>query len=243
MGCGERCMLISFYIITFGFMVLGAALLGLGIYIRTNGNGLDIVVDTSWHTAAYLMIAIGVMVFLISLLGCLGAVRKSTCLLGTYLSCMIAIFIVELAGAIYAGINRTAVESTIRNKFSTEVKDSYGQPQKNAITTGIDQIQTLFQCCGIDSPFNWTNSKWSNSKPVGNYGPPVPDSCCKMEMPNCGTNPANHYNETIFTEAIYQQGCYIKIRDLISNNIAIAIAILATFGCLQLKGLAYRSGV
>ena len=61
---------------------MGITILAMGIIIRVNSDIIGIVADNSWFTVAYIMIAAGVFIFLIALIGFCGARNGNKCLLG-----------------------------------------------------------------------------------------------------------------------------------------------------------------
>ena len=61
----------------------------------------DIISTISFYSSAtYIMIVIAALVIIIAFFGCCGAMKESKCLLGTYFTIILALFIVMLIGAI-----------------------------------------------------------------------------------------------------------------------------------------------
>ncbi|RDD39596.1 Tetraspanin-11 [Trichoplax sp. H2] len=231
------CLRVIFYIFTLIFVAMGIALLAMGIIIRVNSDLIGVVADNSWFTAAYIMIAAGVFIFLVALVGFCGARNSNKCMLGIYLGVLVVIFILEIAGAIYGAVNRVAIEEAAKAKMTTEVQIRYGQANQGVITDGFNKLQTTFQCCGVNTTTDWYSSAWISGKPSFPYGPAVPDSCCRTSTLLCGVNSTAHANAVIFNATYYSIGCYQAVRNSITNNLGLAIGVLGGFAGVQVLGM------
>lgn len=99
----SSCVKYMIFMLNFIFWLFGGLLLGIGIYAfldkweEANGwvkleNIYDVVLNVS-----LVMIIAGVVVFLVSFAGCLGALRENTCLLKFYSMCLLIFFLTEMA--------------------------------------------------------------------------------------------------------------------------------------------------
>ena len=93
----------------------------------------DIVSNISLYSSAtYIMIVIAALAILIAFFGCCGAMKESKCLLGTYFTIILALFIVMLIGAIlgYSG----NFEEKVKSPLEKALKKYNDQPgdDKNA---------------------------------------------------------------------------------------------------------------
>jgi len=97
LSCGAQCLRILMFVFNFIFFVLGLLLLGLGAYSRVQAKDYDSVLgdDGTVASAGNLLIAAGVLVAIIGFVGCCGAWKKTTVLLGIFAALVILIFIVE----------------------------------------------------------------------------------------------------------------------------------------------------
>ncbi|KAL8178755.1 UNVERIFIED_CONTAM: Tetraspanin-1 [Gekko kuhli] len=86
----------------------GAALLGIGIWVSVDSTSfINLFGPLSANVlqfvnVGYLLIAIGAVLFVLGFLGCCGAQRESKCLLITFFSIILIIFIIEVAAAVVA---------------------------------------------------------------------------------------------------------------------------------------------
>lgn len=91
-GCGHRvtknlsCSLVEYGILIscfiYNFQLLGAAILGVGIYVTVSTGDLQQINDIV-SSPAIGFIVIGAIVFLIAFFGCCGAIRESHCMVIT----------------------------------------------------------------------------------------------------------------------------------------------------------------
>jgi len=131
-------------------VIVGAAVIGLGIYEKLNISDGISSLATSIQILPIIIIVFGVIVLLIALVGLCGAMQQSRILLGIY---MLVLFLLMLGqiGLIVMGF----VE---RGDIETGLQDAW-----NKLTPAdINQIQDQFKCCGFlngtcNSPQNATD--------------------------------------------------------------------------------------
>uniref|UniRef100_A0A3B4EUC2 Tetraspanin n=1 Tax=Pundamilia nyererei TaxID=303518 RepID=A0A3B4EUC2_9CICH len=121
------------------------------------------VVDTLTVDPALLLIVVGSVMFLITFLGCFGALRNTICLLKMFVGLLVAILLLQIAAA-FVGyfFTDTVMERTERLMMKAIERYREDQDLENA----IDFIQKKFQCCGVESYKNWSrNAYFDASKP------------------------------------------------------------------------------
>lgn len=136
-----------FNLLTF---LAGAALIGTGIWAAVTGSVINnIVPDQALATnATYVIIAVGAAIFLIGFLGCCGAVNENRCLLGTFFTLVLILFIVQIVGAVLVIVYRAPVENA--------AAQSLKNVQNNTNTRNVwNEFQYQFKCCGMDGPGDW----------------------------------------------------------------------------------------
>ena len=90
------------FFFNFLFWLFGALLVAVGIYAVfdkwTSGEGfkLENVFDVIFNLA-FLMIIVGLIIFVVSFAGCIGALRENMCLLRFYSLCLLLFFLAEMA--------------------------------------------------------------------------------------------------------------------------------------------------
>jgi len=245
----EGCMssLVKYLLFTTNFLIfiLGTAVFGLGIWVvvdepsfldlfdkaseQLDGESFNVEIYTS---AAYILLVVSALVVIISFFGCCGAFKESKCMLGTYFTLILAMFIVMVVGAVlgYSGDLDKSIKEPLKNamsKYRDDVTDTNDALYwyKEAWNT----VQTEMKCCGVDDARDWGNIAeitWSPdtaNKPLG---------CCmvkqdgsdttQQEQTSCRTLEGNPDNSVY-----YFRGCYTMIKDKIDDhqNIVVGVAI------------------
>ncbi|CAH1156224.1 unnamed protein product [Phaedon cochleariae] len=170
LNCGAKT--IKYLILTFNFLFLitGIILVGVGASIKAYYTQYDLFLDAKYFTLPNLFIATGSLIFIISFLGCYGAMKESWILLLTYSFLLGIIFIFEFSAGIAGYVLRDKTSSYLESTM-LENKKLYGNKDYEAITKMWDIIQAEFQCCGVTSLSDWQNvNNMTDNK--------LPLSCC-----------------------------------------------------------------
>jgi len=246
----EGCMssLVKYLLFTTNFLIfiLGTAVFGLGIWVvvdepsfldlfdkaseQLDGESFNVEIYTS---AAYILLVVSALVVIISFFGCCGAFKESKCMLGTYFTLILAMFIVMVTGAVlgYSGDLEKTIKEPLKNAMS-KYRDDVTQDTNEALfyyKEAWNTVQTEMKCCGVDDARDWgeiTEITWSPdtaNKPLG---------CCMVkqdgsdttlqEQTSCRTLEGNPDNSVY-----YFRGCYTMIKDKIDDhqNIVVGVAI------------------
>lgn len=214
----------------FIIFVIGCVVLGLGIYALVDGASLVNLVNesgvegdiniTAFTSAAYIFIVVAVFVVILTFFGCCGAIKESKCMLGTYFTLILVMFIVMIVGAVLGySTSMDKLESALlesQKKYKDGCTDNC-EPEEIAVTKAWDEVQSSLDCCGTYLEFknNKLNNSWEDVGvyPVGNYK--VPESCCDQfdttTTPNketCRTTP----------QAANLTGCINKLDKTFQDN-------------------------
>ena len=137
------------------FQVIGCVVLGLGIYALVDGASLVTLVDksgvgddmniTAFTSAAYIFIVVAVFVVILTFFGCCGAIKESKCMLGTYFTLILVMFVVMIAGAVLGYSTsmdklQDALEKTMP-QYQDNIDNAKNDSQK-AITEAWNEVQT-----------------------------------------------------------------------------------------------------
>jgi len=229
-GCMANLLKYLLFGSNFVIFVIGCVVLGLGIYALVDGASLVSLVDqsgagddiniTAFTSAAYIFIVVAVFVVILTFFGCCGAIKESKCMLGTYFTLILVMFVVMIAGAVLGYSTsmdklQDALEKTMP-QYQDNIDNAKNDSQK-AITEAWNEVQTSLKCCGTHLEKNATdNNKIVNSwvdfgpYPIGDFQ--VPQTCCAQsdKVDECRKDPlGTQFNVT---------GCFNKLDKTFQDN-------------------------
>ncbi|XP_052065093.1 CD151 antigen-like [Mytilus californianus] len=208
------------------FLLCGLGVLGIGVWIRIDMVEFDELLGKSMvPIAAYVLIAAGGVVMLISLVGCLGALKGHRVLLGLYFIFMLFIFMMEGAAAVMGALFYDQAKPFMSTYVETAMMTKYGDPDYELVTKSVDTLHQKFKCCGFDEPEDWDNA-------TSFTGATVPVSCCRNQnQPSCNTA----YNST----NIYDQGCVDALSDWMTGNLIYLLGVAIAVALFQILGMVF----
>ncbi|XP_022050395.1 tetraspanin-33 [Acanthochromis polyacanthus] len=232
---GYRAIKYILFIFCYFFWVVSAILIAVGTYAKI-AKEKD-VVDTLTVDPALLLIIVGSVMFLITFLGCFGALRNATCLLKMFLAILVIIFLLQIAAGVMGYLfTDTVMERTEKLMMKAIVRYREDRDLENA----IDFIQKKFQCCGVESYKDWSQNMYfecSDTNPsLEACG--VAFSCC-IHLQNqtvlntmCGYG-MQQEEESLARHDIFTTGCLEKIVSWAKNNLLLVAGL--TGGLLLLE--------
>uniref|UniRef100_K1Q141 Tetraspanin-11 n=1 Tax=Magallana gigas TaxID=29159 RepID=K1Q141_MAGGI len=196
-------------IFNFLFLLCGIAVAAMGAYTIFNSEDLSALIgDSMLKKGAYLLLAAGGAVILISTVGCFGALTENKCLLVLYFVVLLMTFLVQAVAGIMGFVFYGQLETYLKSHVEETMNTKYGRKGFNLITLAVDKMQMEFECCGFNSPEDWKNATYFNSSSA------VPISCCvDMTVNDC--------NKVINNSTMYTQGCFPKLLSWVQGNIDI----------------------
>jgi len=218
-SCGGSVIRILLFVFNFICLALGAAIIffGIRVILKYNSSISDVIKETPSH-AAIILLSAGGAIFLISFLGCCGAIRESYRMLHTYSVLIFLCIVAQCVGAYFVlryhhdmskyaedGI-RAALEAYDFNKGPTD-------PANRA----INEMQKQLQCCGAKGRHDWDIRIQTTDV--------YPQSCCKTN----GTNA-----DGCSLENTWNKGCVEAIKDLLTTTIGSLGFIAIGFILIQL---------
>lgn len=244
-GCPAKCakfLLIVFNII---FWLSGAALLAIGIWLRVDSSILQrfgIFVggnDQLFEVGAYVMIGVGAFIFITGFLGCCGAIRENTCMLGTYIFLLVLVMLVEIAVAVLAFVFRNQIREFITEDLIENIRnETYGTVKDNmveytAFGTGLNLFQNELKCCGVEGPGDWDNSISTEI-----FDGDVPYACCALIET---ASPEKPQREDLEGETCtpYPKGCEEGLIEWLEKNALILIGLGIGIACLEIFGIIF----
>ncbi|XP_003220266.2 tetraspanin-1 isoform X2 [Anolis carolinensis] len=203
----------------------GGVLLGIGIWVSVDSSSfLNMFGPLSssvlqFVNVGYLLIAIGAVLFLLGFLGCCGAQKESKCLLMTFFSIVLIIFIVEVAAAVVALVYTSLAETILQGTVTQLLKNEYGKSAD--ITTVWNATMKDLKCCGLSNYTDFDNSYYMSQKHE------YPSYCCEKD-------PCNEAE----AEKSSVPGCFPQLLSEIRKNAGVVGGVAAGICALEIAAMA-----
>ncbi|KAM6158294.1 CD82 antigen [Rhynchocyon petersi] len=219
---GSACVKITkYFLFLFNllFFILGAVMLGFGVWILVDKSSFISVLQTSstsLKVAAYIFISVGAVTMLMGFLGCIGAVNEVRCLLG---------LVKEEMGDIVLKL----------------IKD-YGNSSENSLQETWDYVQEQVECCGWVSFLNWTENEALMNRSITTY----PCSCHNksqeresLEQKGFCTLSRNSNQSSNNAEEwpVYRKGCMEQVQMWLQENLGIILGVCGAVAVTELLGM------
>lgn len=218
----------------FAIFIIGCVVLGIGIYALVDGESLVNIVNNSgaditiqvYTSAAVILITVSVFIVILTFFGCCGAIKESKCMLGTYFTLILVMFVVMIVGAVIGysqsmdEIQEALEKSMVKFKDENDPNYENMKPDEKAVTDAWNTIQGDFECCGtvFGNKTNKINS-WeihnSDTYPTSE-GYRVPGSCCTALFDRDNTTGIEMCRKNPFDYNMV--GCFDEIRDTFDSN-------------------------
>ncbi|XP_076970587.1 tetraspanin-18 isoform X1 [Tamandua tetradactyla] len=224
------CMKYLMFVFNFFIFLGGASLLGLGTWVLVDPTGFREIVTANplLVTGAYLLLAMGGLLFLLGFLGCCGALRENKCLLLLFFLFILVIFLAELSAAILAFLFR---ENLTREFFTKELAKRYqGGNDTDVFSATWNSVMITFGCCGVNGPEDFKFA--SVFRLLTLDSDEVPEACCRRE-PQSREGVLLSREECLLGRDLFlnKQGCYTVILNALETYVylagALAIGVLA----------------
>ncbi|XP_054018142.1 CD82 antigen [Dryobates pubescens] len=244
---GSGCLKVTKYflfIFNLLFLILGAVILGLGIWVLADKTSFIAILQMSspnLKTGASILIGVGLVTMLMGFLGCLGAVKEIRCLLGLYISCLLTILITQVA----AGLVIYFQKQTLKDELASVVQDLIedydpkAEGQKKDLQEVWDYVQKQLSCCGWNGPQDWERNEILLNQSLAKY----PCTCsnhskdaeenkgfCYMPWPVTG-------NVTSADWPVHEQECTDSVEIWLKDNLGIILGACTGVAVLELLGM------
>uniref|UniRef100_A0A8C3YUP7 Tetraspanin n=1 Tax=Catagonus wagneri TaxID=51154 RepID=A0A8C3YUP7_9CETA len=201
------------------FFVLGAVILGFGVWILADKNSFISVLQTSstsLKVGAYIFIGIGAFTMLMGFLGCIGAVKEARCLLG---------LLKQEMGSIV-----------------TELIQSYDDGREDSFQEAWDYVQAQVRCCGWVSFYNWTgNPRLMNhtdiTYPCSCENRSEDDSSLQLQRGFCQAPNGTQAGGNPEDWPVYREGCMEKVQAWLQENLGIILGVCVGIAVIELLGM------
>lgn len=269
--CGATCAKYLLCLFNFVFFVVGSAVLCVGIWLAVDKKSFinlakfstlnegveqptflqELTEPTVIEQLAYILIAAGAFIFIISFLGYCGAIKESRVLLTAYGLFIIIIILLQVALIVVAAIYKAEAENHSKKFLQHTIKEHYThKSQRNAVTLLWDFAMAELKCCGVEGYSDFSEGKAEQfNKYAKVYAddnsvdkPKIPEACCKLKPRNQTQKDEGLFvpvdNNCLTVPTIYNShmdiGCYDTIRVWITDHLNMVIGIAAAVIGLQI---------
>ncbi|ODN02037.1 Tetraspanin-11 [Orchesella cincta] len=258
--CGPKCSkaFVIFFNIIFWFS--GCAMVALGVvllYDQSYSSYFTLLTTAALpqeivQYTAFACIGLGGFILFVGFFGCCGALQDSKCMLGTYVFCLLLVFLVEAAAALFCLYFRFYFPSEVRQNLKLKLDNDYGMEMQEVFTESLDFTQYELECCGIEGYGDYIHSKWVNKTIAQKGFQRVPVTCCVQdksqewlqEYPWKEPKPKDPArcqasDPAEFNESLNAQGCWSKLNSWYSLHNLILAATSGGLALLQILGVAF----
>ncbi|XP_019623139.1 PREDICTED: leukocyte surface antigen CD53-like isoform X2 [Branchiostoma belcheri] len=174
---GMKCIKYTLFTFNLLFWLMGAAMLGLGIFLLVDTNTGSVLSVTGVPTGelyagGIVLTVAGSITMVVGFFGCCGAIKESQCMLVTFAVFLCCLIAMEIAVGVYYVVAKDRVNELIENSLNSLANKNYTE-YSTAEQALIDTLQKEMECCGMNSTDDWD---------------PKPSSCvCDISLTNCVT--------------------------------------------------------
>uniref|UniRef100_A0A3Q2UA22 Tetraspanin n=1 Tax=Fundulus heteroclitus TaxID=8078 RepID=A0A3Q2UA22_FUNHE len=234
--CCKGFLKIMMFIFNGGIFLAGAALLGVGVWVKVDSgsllgllNQVEDAPDQVYQlfNVGYILIGVGAVLVVIGFLGCCGAIRESKCMLLTFFSIVLIIFIIEVAGAVVLLVFQDLagqIFDSVENEMRDVIQKDYGKEEQ--MTSVWNATMEEFKCCGYKNYTDFDGSPFNEL----HGGELYPVTCClsNVTMGLCNTNAAHRSNVP---------GCFNRLVQLFEENAVIIAAVAMGIAALEIAAM------
>jgi len=205
----------------------------------------DFVEPAVIEQAAYMLIALGALVLIISILGYCGALKESRVLLTAYGIFLAIIFLLMIVLILLCTLYKPQADHHTKGFLKDTLEKYYTTEKKrNAVTLSWDHVMAQMSCCGVDGYKDFEKARPFTFEVLQEgTGAVVPAACCVLKgdknsllitpkEPECIRSP----NES---NSYLNMGCYAKLNSHISSNLNLCIGAIVGVGGAQLLAVVF----
>ncbi|KAK6625394.1 hypothetical protein RUM43_005691 [Polyplax serrata] len=213
-----KCLLFTFNLL---FVMSGFILIIIGSVIKTPYSAYHYILDHGFFSIPVLLIFIGIIIFVVSFLGCCGAFKENYCMTIGFGVSLLLVLLLEISGGIAGYVLRDKVSVVLKQNLTNSIPYYNDTPDVKKLW---DIAQHTFSCCGVDGVDDWNGF--------------IPKSCCS-EIPA---------NGTCTKDIAFKNSCYGFLENFFKTNAAtlggagIGISVIQVLGILFSYSLASSIG-
>ncbi|GFN80562.1 tetraspanin [Plakobranchus ocellatus] len=265
MGQCHGCVRYILFIFNFLLWLLGCTLLSVGIWLKMDDSSahhvqrITDIVDEEYQikysatggddvtvTLAYVLMFFGIVLIIITFIGCCGAVRENTCLLIVFAICLVCMTLGLIGIGIWAHIQQSEVDTMTFKLFYNcfNSKDELEKTTNDNIRRAVekyyidsrskdfmDKVHRRFRCCGGNRAFR----DFYDKDNFGRDRARVPASCLDQDRDrSCSYYYYRFVGDEIEEFLVYRYNVIIGVSFGVATVLGIGVALTILF-CLIVK--------
>ena len=216
------------FLFNFAFFFGGVFIIGAGCYLAIEfKNYFDFFATSDLalglDLSPYILIVLGILVTIISFLGCCGACTNNGCMMCSFGALMSIVVIIQITIGVFLFVFKQEAIDNVYIAMEEGMK-KYQTSGFEGVTQVWDNIQRVLQCCGAINATDW------NGKPFQLSLNNAPDTCCIKEYTGCGQGLLNplYEDKVIFRQVdltnslpekrLYEIGCLKVIESFVEDR-------------------------
>ncbi|NXU57034.1 CD82 protein, partial [Turnix velox] len=221
------------------FQILGAVILGFGVWILADKTSFIAVLQMSspsLKTGAYVLIGVGTLTMLMGFLGCLGAVNEIRCLLGLYFTCLMVILITQVAAGLVIYFQKERLKDELSNIVGDLIKKyDPSNADEKTLQDAWDYVQRQIACCGWTGANDWENNKILINRSMTEY----PCSCSNSSKDSgfCTLDVPVNSTATYADWPVHEQGCMDGVEKWLKDNLGVILGVCTGVAVIELLGM------
>ncbi|XP_004639617.1 tetraspanin-10 [Octodon degus] len=220
---GSSCIKCLTFFSNFLFSLLGLLVLAVGLWGLTVkgslGNGLGGALPPDPMLG---LVFGGLVVSVVSLAGCLGALCESSSLLRCFCGAILGLLVLEaLAGALVVAL-WGPLQDGLEHTLQVAITHYQDDPDLHFL---LDQVQLGLRCCGAASYQDWQQNLYFNCSSPGVQACSLPASCCINPQEDgasvntqCGFR-VLRLDQASAEQIVYLEGCSPRLQQWLLGNI------------------------
>lgn len=241
---GSNCLKVTkYFLFLFNllFFILGAVILGFGVWILVDRSSFISVLQTSSESlkvGAYILIGVGAVTMLMGFLGCIGAVNEVRCLLGLYITCLLLILLAQVAAGLLIYFQRDALKAEVSIVVRDLIRDYDPADQdKKSIQDAWDYVQEQLTCCGWTGPQNWTENEILLNKSLASYPCSCYNGSADIQSKSGFCDIATNKTVSVADWPVYTKGCMSNVQNWLQDNLGIILGVCTGVAVIELLGM------
>lgn len=192
--------------------------------------------------AAYLLIAVGSLVFIISFLGYCGALQENRVLLTAYGLFITLVFGLQITGIVMIVIYKGQADDQTRGFLQTSLASYSTDSPRDALSVSWDLVMSSQRCCGVNNSTDFSHAaRFQDAVLREARGRKVPEACCILEGARSLLQPAatDCITHPTHVNSYYNKGCYNKFVTCVLDNLNLVFGTIIGLGAFQFLAIAF----